>query len=284
MTVTIGASPLTAQDMRALVYRHYAGRCAVLFEISKDFPEAGAAPGQPKHRTRRIDALTVARARRQNIGPLDLMAIEIKVSRADFLADLRDPAKQAGWREIAHRHAYAMPEGVAEPDEIPAGSGLLVAPADGYRRLGWVRKAPYSTTPELGPWFTLSLAWRMSAAEAKTRGLTDLGLLGDAQTADDLRGQVAHLRAELDKARNQADRHRTERDAWRQAYAATGGLPCEHCGQPVKPTQMRRGHFSEWRHLTRAHEAGCADIRLAKGRWVEITPADDAEPMIEVAR
>jgi hypothetical protein len=70
-------------------------------------------------RQRRVDVLAVRAARKPRIGPVELLAVEIKVTRADFLADVRDPHKQARWRDLTHRMAYAVPEGLVKADEVP---------------------------------------------------------------------------------------------------------------------------------------------------------------------
>ena len=251
MTATV-----TAQDMRIALYRHFAGQAAVLFEISTNPREEAAADprrlGVPLLRRRAIDVLTVRTARKRGIGPLDLLAVEIKVDRGDYLTDIRDPAKQAGWREIAHRHAYAVPDGLVQPGEIPEGSGLLVAkPATwdgGDRTVTWARRAPYTTAPDLPAWLTLRLAWRLSTAEAKIRGVAweTRDLAGD--TPDDLRARLLEARAETERLTGRLNRARDETDTWRTAFAAAGYLPCAHCAQPVRPERISRGNFSGWRH------------------------------------
>lgn len=59
------------------------------------------------------------------------VAHEIKVRRADLLADLRRPAKGEAYRWLAGECWYVIRDGIAEPDEIPAVYGVLVAPASG---------------------------------------------------------------------------------------------------------------------------------------------------------
>ncbi|WP_410199523.1 hypothetical protein [Burkholderia cenocepacia] len=51
---------------------------------------------------------------------------EVKVSRADFLADVARPEKRAGYGRIAEVLYYAAPTGMIEPSEVPEGCGLLV--------------------------------------------------------------------------------------------------------------------------------------------------------------
>ena len=59
------------------------------------------------------------------------VAHEVKVRRADLLADLRRPTKGEAYRWLAGECWYVIREGIAEPDEIPAVYGVLVAPARG---------------------------------------------------------------------------------------------------------------------------------------------------------
>lgn len=59
------------------------------------------------------------------------VAHEVKVRRADLLADLRRPAKGEAYRWLAGECWYVIREGIAEPEEIPAVYGVLVAPERG---------------------------------------------------------------------------------------------------------------------------------------------------------
>lgn len=63
---------------------------------------------------------------------------EIKVSRADFLAD----NKMHFYLPYANYAYVVCVKGICEPDELPAGFGLLVA-SKNLRRLHTVRKAPH---------------------------------------------------------------------------------------------------------------------------------------------
>lgn len=51
---------------------------------------------------------------------------EVKVSRADMLADLRDKRKRANYLKIANRVIYVTLPGIAEASEIPDPCGLWV--------------------------------------------------------------------------------------------------------------------------------------------------------------
>jgi hypothetical protein len=268
--------------MRTAIYRHFAPRVAVLFEISSDLREETLKVGGqeiPWHRRRRIDALVVQRARKKGVGPIDLLAVEIKVSRADFLADLREPQKQAPWREVAHRHAYAAPVGLIGREEVPAGSGLLtVEKRRQWWDATWAVRAPYTDALEVPPWLTLAFAHRLSAAEGKIRGLSSDTRDSDGQTTEDLRAALTAARKRADLLDGQLERARSEAREWRLAFAAKGHLPCAHCRHPVRPVSVRRGQFTDWRHVDRQHDAACDAIRLGVSRWARIEPADDVTP------
>jgi hypothetical protein len=64
---------------------------------------------------------------------------EIKVRRADLLADLRRPDKGAAYRALASQCWYVLAEGIAAPDEVPPDYGVLVA---GRAGLDVARAAP----------------------------------------------------------------------------------------------------------------------------------------------
>jgi hypothetical protein len=55
------------------------------------------------------------------------VAHEIKVRRADLLADLRRPAKGEAYRWLSSECWYVIRAGIATPDEIPPVYGVLVA-------------------------------------------------------------------------------------------------------------------------------------------------------------
>jgi hypothetical protein len=51
---------------------------------------------------------------------------EVKVSRADFLADLAKPEKRQGYAAFCEQFFYVAPAGVIEPSELPPHCGLLI--------------------------------------------------------------------------------------------------------------------------------------------------------------
>ena len=64
---------------------------------------------------------------------------EIKVRRADLLADLKKPDKRAGYCALSSECWYVLAEGIARPDEIPPECGVLIA---GATRIELARAAP----------------------------------------------------------------------------------------------------------------------------------------------
>uniref|UniRef100_UPI003F494991 hypothetical protein n=1 Tax=Nonomuraea sp. CA-251285 TaxID=3240002 RepID=UPI003F494991 len=205
---------------------------------------------------RRIDMLMFRTPRKEGLGQVEMLAIEIKTARPDLLADVRDPGKQAAWREVAHRHAYAIPAGLADPREIPAASGVITL--DSNLGLKWARRAPYSTTaPDLPAQLVIALAARASQAEARLKGLS-------SDASDDMEGmraELEQLRREARKLADQNERLSDKLSAWRTACAAVAGVPCWGCGQLVKPSRYAQQGVIRWRHVQPADEARCARAR-----------------------
>jgi hypothetical protein len=52
---------------------------------------------------------------------------EIKVRRADLLSDLRQANKRAAYLALSSQCWYVLKAGIAEPDEVPAECGVLLA-------------------------------------------------------------------------------------------------------------------------------------------------------------
>ena len=56
---------------------------------------------------------------------------EVKVSRADFFADLARPEKREAYAALAEAVYYCCPDGPIGRDEVPEGFGLLCEVAEG---------------------------------------------------------------------------------------------------------------------------------------------------------
>lgn len=72
-------------------------------------------------------------------GYLAIHGFEVKVSRGDWLRELRDPSKADEWAQHCHHWWLVAPRDVVRPGELPEGWGHL-APAG--RRLRQVVAAP----------------------------------------------------------------------------------------------------------------------------------------------
>lgn len=51
---------------------------------------------------------------------------EIKVSRADLMGDLRNPAKREAYLGLAQQVYYVLAAGIAQPEEVPQTCGVIV--------------------------------------------------------------------------------------------------------------------------------------------------------------
>lgn len=63
------------------------------------------------------------------------VAYEIKVSRSDFLHELQNPHKREWAFEISNEFWFACAPGVAKPEELPEGCGLLVVSGTKMKRV-----------------------------------------------------------------------------------------------------------------------------------------------------
>lgn len=214
---------------------------------------------------RRIDLLLARKSRKpEKTGALETMSVEIKVSRQDFLSDIRNPDKQAPWRSATTRHVYAVPAGLVQAEEVPPSSGLLwVSPPahkHGVPEVVWVRKAPYvpGHAPRLPMRVFVAMLHRVTHFEGSTRGWGYR--VEGSESVEDLRADLKAAKKATEKAENEARKAKATAEAWKRAYAITakGGVPCALCGEPIKPVFVKGEWFREWRHLNPEHAAPCA--------------------------
>lgn len=108
-------SEKTAIILKALEYKYTSwGRCNILF------PELRLGSGYSDIAQRRIDMFMIS-AEKGNYAT----AFEIKVSRADFLKDIKNDLKQRGARLYSSNFYYVAPKNMIKPEEIPVWAGLL---------------------------------------------------------------------------------------------------------------------------------------------------------------
>jgi hypothetical protein len=72
---------------------------------------------------------------------------EIKVRRADLLGELRHDTQRRGYQSFAQSFSYVIAEGIADPSEVPADCGVIVATGNSLRiaRLAPHRDATLTT-------------------------------------------------------------------------------------------------------------------------------------------
>lgn len=99
---------------------------------------------------------------------LEPIVHEIKVRRSDLLADLRRASKREAYLQLGGECWYAIKSGIAEPDEIPAECGVLIADE---ARLVVARPAPkWPARMSFPLWMALARAtpvegWRFDEAQ-----------------------------------------------------------------------------------------------------------------------
>lgn len=259
---------LTARQVEAALWLHFTGAAwAPLAEVTIEPDRVPYGhPDWGKQRPRRIDMLLLRKARKpERDGAIERLAVEIKVTRADFLSDIARPEKQQPWREFAHRHAYATPAGLVEPREVPAGSGLLQIDTSAFgRTVSWAKRAPYGDRPaDLPNWLVMGLAYRLGYSEARLRGHT-VRQQGAPDNPDELRAEIERLTAENRKLDKDLRKATGESKAWRIAAVKTG-VPCSTCRELLRPDRIRHGSFTRWRHVNTTHDATCHLLRHAAG-------------------
>ncbi|MFM2404663.1 MAG: hypothetical protein RL223_2543 [Pseudomonadota bacterium] len=99
---------------------------------------------------------------------------EIKVRRADLLADLRKTAKGEAYRWLSAECWYVLAEGIADVAEIPPVYGVMVAPRDGGA-LQVLRPAPARALPRLPFMVWMALARAMPEGPADEAAQAWLG-------------------------------------------------------------------------------------------------------------
>jgi hypothetical protein len=100
----------------------------------------------------------------------DTRIYEVKVSRADFLADL-DAGKAESYGDHARRVYYACPAGLIKKDEVPATVGLVTLNRDGAWRT--VRAAAPTAVTEPNADLLLLMMARGYHDERRVRDLRD---------------------------------------------------------------------------------------------------------------
>lgn len=126
---------------------------------------------------------------------LHLIGHEVKVSRADWLAELRSPTKAEAIKRYCDRWFLVVPDKSIVHDDLPADWGLMVIGKDGRLRVS--RRAPALDPEPTPPTFRAALL-RAAAKTNARRG--SVIAQKDAEIAR-LRDRFDRLAAELRTAR-----------------------------------------------------------------------------------
>lgn len=104
---------------------------------------------------------------------------EIKVSRADLMGDLRNPAKREAYLGLAQQVYYVLAPGIAEADEVPATCGVMAelpaAEGGALVRLRAAPARPFARLP-FAMWMALARATPLARPTTTDDEPTQLGL------------------------------------------------------------------------------------------------------------
>ncbi|MBE0533692.1 MAG: hypothetical protein IH626_22950 [Rhodospirillales bacterium] len=110
---------------------------------------------------RRLDLFCIATAPSKR--NCQRVGIEVKISRSDWLRELRTPEKRRVALRICNKFYIAAPVGVVKPEELPDGIGLIECPWDMifFDRRRWGGKAEWVWD---SPKQTVKAEWRDTPA------------------------------------------------------------------------------------------------------------------------
>ncbi|MEN0088212.1 MAG: hypothetical protein AAF737_07240 [Pseudomonadota bacterium] len=248
---------VTAADVNEAIKAKYSGdEWRVWFEVSD-------ATGSRARR--RADAVVM------NLWPskgLQLHVFEVKVSRADFMQEMKDLTKSEAIGRFADFFWLACPVGLVAVEEVPQSWGLMELTKGGMR----VKKqAPARDKPaELGRPFVASV-------------------LRSLESKDDaaVKAQVeAKLTAEYERAKKSAEmslQHQTQNqrlrtakiEAWIEEFEAKLGVPFHEYTPPAKVVQHIRMAKEMDGHAMRGLKINAAKLAQTIDDLMPATPGDN---------
>lgn len=197
----MGADRVTANDVRLLLKTRYAPpEWSLLMEVRN---QTGFAREE-----RYADAVAM------NLWPsrgLEVIGFEVKVSRSDWLAELKNPRKSAAIQDFCDRwFIVAGHKAVVQTGELPPTWGLMVVQGGDKKRLVHVQEAPKLEPKALDRSFIASMLRRanesVNGAETNST-LYDEGLKEGAKRASaeqphelrQLKREVQDLRTAIER-------------------------------------------------------------------------------------
>jgi hypothetical protein len=179
-------------------------------------------PSQPGfYAPRRIDAMAMGM---WQSDLHKLIAFEFKVSRGDWLRELRQPEKCREALKLADAFFLVCPPGVAKREEIPAGWGWLEVEGGGRRLRRRVHPATRTPEETCGRGLAAMLVRRACEAIERER-LAERRNIRKEETAS-LRAEIeAEIGAELPRLRDEVKRlRRPDGAVWRALGVCAGVL------------------------------------------------------------
>lgn len=195
---------LTAADVRACIQSHFGTggeRYAVLYEVRN---------GTAWKANRSVDAMVMSLW--PSLG-MELWGMEIKVSRSDWLKELKNPGKASEMFERFDRWFLVAPEHVVKPREIPPTWGYLI-PEKG--KLRTAREAALNKKPK-------PIDRHFLAALMRRTAKTDDGFI-DKMVNEALEAQRATYDADVERrALQKMGDMRGDAESWRKLEALVKG-------------------------------------------------------------
>lgn len=131
-----------------------------------------------------------------------IVGVEVKISRADWLAELRTPEKAEAFASLVDQWWVAAPRGVVQPSEVPPAWGLLELPSTGRAQL---RTAKQPVVERLGAARRPEPVSRLWLGRLLQRSVVET-----VRAAGMERGEVARLRDQLATAMVRLERDRVD--------------------------------------------------------------------------
>lgn len=189
---------------------------------------------------------------------LHLHGFEVKVSRGDWLRELKDPSKADGWFEACHGWWLATPPDVVKRADLPPGWGHVVVKPEGEVRVSVAAEAR-----EVPPLSWARLAGLLRVVDKRVRGSVprkQMEKLAAQMSEAQMREAVAAARAGAARMVRDERRHlKVLQDAAR-AFEAASGIQLNLAGGPEAARRLGASLRAE-----RAQEQAVRRLRDAVG-------------------
>jgi hypothetical protein len=144
---------LKEADILDLLQKHYSNTEQWAF-----FPRLRTGTGQGKDCTQQLDGWCI-----RLWGEQSRLTFEVKVSRSDFLLELKNPIKRRLGLLLSNQFYFVAPKGMIKPSEIPIECGLMEVIEGGH--IFTKVQAPWRDTSPPTWHFLASIARRMAKME-----------------------------------------------------------------------------------------------------------------------